>query len=251
MVAPYRPTIISPVWFRLSALEAGCFGCTRTQVGPLPIPAETLLPLAYSGTRPAPICRRQRASSRATTGPTPASPRASPIGSQRATEASSFVWPWPSFNCDPRWLLGAFAGGGRLRAYDKELDQSTWENPEEFSGEVDAHSAEVETELGRIEGPAARAARTLSKRVRQLVPGVYAVVDAAAEAQFAGPAFTDAGVHHGMRLYVGRHEVPSPPPAEMRALLRFVGLMYQRSPGLEKASSRLAARTKRAANGPQ
>lgn len=149
------------------------------------------------------------------------------------------------------WLLRAFAGRGRgaqvVHVFDKDTDTYAEVEVGDFLAEVDAHSPEVELDIAHLEDPAARAARTLVKRARALLGGFYAVTDAEATAQAAGPALSDEGVFQGMRLLVSRHEIPSPNVADRLALANYVALMYQRSPKGEAARIEFSAVYERAA----
>jgi hypothetical protein len=137
------------------------------------------------------------------------------------------------------WHLRAFAGRGRgaqvVQVFDKATDVYADVRVDEFLAEADAHSPEVELDIAHLEDPAARAARTLVKRARALPGGFYAVMGPDAAVQTAGPALSDEGVIEGMRLLVGRHEIPSPNTADRLALANYVALMYQRSPKGEAA----------------
>jgi hypothetical protein len=141
------------------------------------------------------------------------------------------------------WLLKAFArrgpdGGPVLDAYNKADGHFEVVTPAEFMVEHDAHSAEVEQSISTIEGPAAQAARRLSKRVKSLPPGLYAVVPPGADVRATGPELSDMGVVEGMRLLVSQRRVPSPHLADRIALANYAGLMYQRAPITEAAFMR-------------
>lgn len=125
------------------------------------------------------------------------------------------------------------AGRRVIEVFDKGTGAYATADTEEFLTERDAHSKETEDRIGLIETQAAAAARDLAKAMRQIPPGLYAVVEPGGEARGDGPAVTDEGVAEGMRVLVGRHQVPAPPRVERAALLRFVALMYQRAPALE------------------
>jgi len=141
------------------------------------------------------------------------------------------------------WLLKAFArktpGGLRLDVYNKATGLYEDATPAKFLVELDAHSAEVERGLEKIETPAAQAAHRLAKRVKALPPGLYAVVEASAEIRAVGPELSDEGVFQGMRLLVGERQVPSPSLADRLALGRYAALMYQRAPKIEAAARQL------------
>ncbi len=141
------------------------------------------------------------------------------------------------------WLLRAFAhpvpGRRALEIYDKATGQYATADPKTFMTEVDAHSTAIELGIGRIEGPAAIAARRLAKNVKGLPPGVYAVVPTGAGISSGGPPLSDEGTYAGIRLLVSRHQVPAPSPVDRAALLTYAGLMYQRSPTTEAAMLRL------------
>jgi hypothetical protein len=70
--------------------------------------------------------------------------------------------------------------------------------PGDFMTEVDAHSTAIERGIGEIEAPASRAALRLAKRVKNLPPGLYAVVPSEGEIRVDGPALSDKGVHEGL-----------------------------------------------------
>jgi hypothetical protein len=99
--------------------------------------------------------------------------------------------------------------------------------------EIDAHPVDVETEIERLETPAASAGQRLAKRLRALPPGLYAVVPPDGEVRSGGTTFSDKGVHAGMRLFVSEQTLPSPSLADREALGRYAGLMYQRAPRVE------------------
>jgi hypothetical protein len=140
------------------------------------------------------------------------------------------------------WLLRSFARrvGAELvlHQYDKETDRYDDVTVDAFLTETDAHSAELEDRFSKAESRAAAASRRLLKRTKNLPPGLYAVVPAADAVTTDGDAFSDVGVHEGMRLFVGRHEVPSPSDTDRVAIAFFVALMYQRAPKLEAAIAR-------------
>jgi hypothetical protein len=108
--------------------------------------------------------------------------------------------------------------------------------------EVDAHSTAIERGIGEIEAPGSRAAIRLAKRVKNLPPGLYAVVPSHAAIQSSGPALSDKGVREGLRILVSELQVPSPSQADRTALGRFAGLMYERAPKNETAIMRFGAR---------
>lgn len=145
----------------------------------------------------------------------------------------------------PEWLLEAFArpgaGGRTIQVFDKGADQYDTANSEDFMVEVDAHPADVEADLTRIETRAAQAALRLAKRAKALPPGVYAVVPADSPTRSGGPAALDGGVLEGVRLLVSEHLLPSPRPEDRLALGTFVGMMYQRSPKVEASIRRFGA----------
>lgn len=137
------------------------------------------------------------------------------------------------------WLLRSFASGGQnpgqLAVFDKLTGTVASSSPDAFMVELDAHSTQVESGIGRIEGPASQAGRALNKRVRRLSAGLYAVVDEGSQTKDQGPAISDEGVFEGIRLLVGRREVASPTRTHRLALATFVGLMYQRAPKTEQS----------------
>jgi hypothetical protein len=135
------------------------------------------------------------------------------------------------------WLLRAFAKGSHLAAYAKGTGTYEDVDPEDFLIEIDAHSHSIEHGIGRIEGPAADAARNLAKWVRgqHLPAGLYAVSPTENASHFGPPGVKNMGVREGMRLFVGERDIPSPKPDERAALARYVGLMYQRAPRTEQA----------------
>jgi hypothetical protein len=127
--------------------------------------------------------------------------------------------------------FGRMVGQQRmLTAFDKLTEAMVSIDVREFLTEPDAHTPEVEADFNRIESAAAHAIYSLRKAMRQLPPGMYAVSDVRVT---AGPAIEDVGVRGGVRLHLSRHQVEALPEAEQEALLRFVALMYQRSPGME------------------
>lgn len=125
-----------------------------------------------------------------------------------------------------------------LERFDKTTGEFEPADPAEFMTEADAHSAEIEDRIERIETPAAAAGRRLAKLTRTLPPGFYAVVSSTSTTRSGGPAVTERGVHEGMRLLVSEHELPSPSREDRLALGRFAGLMYQRAPKLEDSIMR-------------
>jgi hypothetical protein len=135
------------------------------------------------------------------------------------------------------WLLKAFAGptGGSyiVAAYDKSTGQYVDHDVDDFMVEIGAHSAEVEAEISRIEGPAAQAARTLFKRAKHYPAGIYAVTTQEEDLRATGPALSDKGLFRDTRLLVSEHTVRTPLHAERAALARYAGLMYQRAPTTE------------------
>lgn len=137
------------------------------------------------------------------------------------------------------FLLRAFGrrrgGHVELEVFDKTTGSIQAVPAKDFLIETDGHDEQIELEIGRLEGPAADAVRRLRKRMRQLPAGLYAVVDASSQPVSQGAGLIDAGIHEGVRLLVSQHLVPSLPDRPREALLRFVGLMYQRAPGLEAA----------------
>jgi hypothetical protein len=124
------------------------------------------------------------------------------------------------------WLLRAFARRARgdwvLHVYDKVLTSY-------------ADSIAVEQGIGKIEGPAARAASNLAKRAKGLPGGLYAIVGPGEAVLTEGPALSDKGVFEGMRLLVSQHQLPSPSASDRLALANYAGLMYERAPKLEAA----------------
>jgi hypothetical protein len=141
------------------------------------------------------------------------------------------------------WLLRAFAGRGpegtTLALFDKATGLHDVATANTFMTETDVHSIEIEDGIEGIETPAAAAARRLAKRVRNLPPGLYAVVSEGANVRTGGPGVSDKGVRGGMRLLVSDHQVPSPSADDRRVLGRYAGLMYQRAPKNEAAIMRL------------
>src|SRR5207253_1597316 len=117
------------------------------------------------------------------------------------------------------------SGHRTLIGFDKESGTYGPHNVDEFLTELDGHSTEIETEIGRLEGPAAEAARRLSKSARALQPGMYAVMPEGPKVHAVGVALSDKGVHEGMRIFVGEHTVEGPSPADRVALARYAGLM--------------------------
>lgn len=122
--------------------------------------------------------------------------------------------------------------------YDKATGLYDSVKPDDFLTEVDAHSPAIERGIGDIEGPASQAARRLAKRVKNLPPGLYAVVSSQDETRAVGPAVSDKGVHQGMRLLVSEFQIPSPSDSDRIALANYAGLMYQRAPGTEASMTR-------------
>jgi hypothetical protein len=135
------------------------------------------------------------------------------------------------------WLLKAFArptGGSYIvAAYDKATGRYVDDNVDDFMVEIGAHSAEVEAEISRIEGPAAQAARTLFKRAKHYPAGIYAVATQDEDLRATGPGLSDKGLFRGTRLIVSEHTIRAPADAERAALARYAGLMYQRAPTTE------------------
>jgi hypothetical protein len=122
-----------------------------------------------------------------------------------------------------------------LVGFDKSTGSYGRHYVDEFLVEIDGHSTDVETEIGRLEGPAAAAARRLSSRARPLPAGLYAVMPSGPDVQASGPALRDGGVFGDMRIFVGEHTVSGPSPADRAALSKYAGLMYQRAPKTENA----------------
>jgi len=137
------------------------------------------------------------------------------------------------------WLLKAFArtapGGPILALYDKTTGLYDSAQPGDFMTEVDAHSTAIERGIGHIEGPASGAARQLAKRVKNLPPGLYAVVPSPGGIRASGPPLSDKGLLEGLRVLVSEYQIPSPSQADRLALGRYAGLMYQRAPKTETA----------------
>lgn len=128
------------------------------------------------------------------------------------------------------WLLKAFSvGADELVAFNKATGAYERHRADEFLIEIDSHPSEVEAGLTAIETRAARAAQTLSKRVKGLPPGLYAVVGPDDEVVTTG-GFFEGGALRGMRLLVAERQIPSPAPGDRMALATFMALMYQRSP---------------------
>ena len=132
-----------------------------------------------------------------------------------------------------RWLLGAFAKGGDLATYDHQDGTYDSASPEKFLAEVDGHSAAIEVGIRDIESPASAAAWHLQKRVKNLGPGLYPLTAGLDAPSTSGPRMRDGGRYQGTSIVVAGHELPMPPDKERRALLRYAGLMYQRSPATE------------------
>jgi hypothetical protein len=140
------------------------------------------------------------------------------------------------------WLLKSFArkgpSGSVLDAYDKVDDAYSEAPTKTFLTEIDAHSQEVENQIGRIESPASRAAQQFAKIVKPLPAGIYAVMGEGATTKSSGAQLRDGGILAGVRIHVTEHEVASPSQADRLALGTFIGLMYQRSPQTERAMIR-------------
>src|SRR5438132_1184331 len=111
-----------------------------------------------------------------------------------------------------------------LTVFDKATGRVEPMDVRNFLTEPNAHSAEIETEIGRIEGPASRALWDLSKAMRRVSPGIYAVGEAGSARVVHGPAVEDMGVRAGMHIHVTQHQVPGLADPERAALLRFVAL---------------------------
>lgn len=141
------------------------------------------------------------------------------------------------------WHLRAFSRRVRrtpvLHVYDKASDSYGDVSVDQFLAEANAHSPGLEERLGRIEGPAATAALHLAKLARPLPPGLYAI-GPGSRLLSQGPALTDAGVRHGMHLFVGAHEIPGLSERQRLSLAYYAGLMYQRAPKVEAALAEFA-----------
>lgn len=128
------------------------------------------------------------------------------------------------------WLLKAFSvGADELVGFDKKTGAYERHRVDEFLVQVNSHASEVEAGLSAIETPASRAAQTLSKRVKGLPPGLYAVVAPGDDVVTTG-GFFQGGSLRGMQLLVAERQIPSPAPGDRTALATFMALMYQRSP---------------------
>lgn len=139
-----------------------------------------------------------------------------------------------------KWLLRDFSGvtpSGRLLAtYAKGKGVFDVERPGDFMARLDAHPLDVEDQLQRIEGPAARAARRLVAKVRASPPGIARLATTDEPSAESTRAAGEAG---GFRITVALRAVAALNARERSALGKFMTLMFTRSPKVERTIARI------------
>lgn len=139
------------------------------------------------------------------------------------------------------WLLNDFAhaseSGLRIATYSKSTDAFGSDRPADFMARIDSHSPAVEDRLQRIEGPAARAARSLVAAVLLEPPGIARLT---AHDEPAAAGVSDGGTAEGFRLVVAHRGLAALKPSERAALGKFATLMFTRSPKMERTIELIA-----------
>jgi Protein of unknown function (DUF4238) len=143
------------------------------------------------------------------------------------------------------WLLKRFAsdtlGGLTLAVFDKTTSATRDVPPSRFLALIDDHSVEVERELGRLEGPAALAVARLLERAEPVAPGLYAIhgdedhITCDPGLRLAHPEPVE-----DMVLLTTDRSLAEPPPDDRRAIARYLGLMFTRSPKMERAFEQMS-----------
>lgn len=139
------------------------------------------------------------------------------------------------------WLLRDFAGSDAadtLAVYDKSIDGFRTESSRSFLVRIDAHSDDVERRIGKIEAPAARAARSLVGRALGLAPGIARIAE---RDENAPEAASHAGTAAGFHIVVANRAIGPLTDQDRRALGRFMTLMFARSPKVTRAIGAIAA----------
>ena len=105
--------------------------------------------------------------------------------------------------------------------------------------EVDDHDDDIESELGRIEGPAAAAARLIDDQAAGLPPGIARIADPTdPDTDVLGAELQDGGIVGDFRMIVAERQIRRIPETQRQALARFIALMYGRAPKIQRAVAR-------------
>lgn len=144
------------------------------------------------------------------------------------------------------WLIKPFTHptkrGNRLTTYNKATNEYGEVAPRHFLAPENDHSDEIEQELNRIESPAAAAARHLHDLTTSLPPGICRVGDRDdPDLDNPNAQVRAGGRAAGFELLVVDRQIAQLPPAEKKALAKFVALMFTRAPKVERAITIQAA----------